>query len=255
MNMSFVSKSRVVFAVACCFFWTPVVSAVQPTPQQIEQFKRLSPSQQKAMAQQFGIKLPSRVISSTPVGERNTQEDIFPTDSRGGDYAEQNFKPEPIDERRDALARQRYDDLRPFGYRLFSSEPTTFAPAGAIPAPEKYVIGPGDRFQVFLFGKESADYSVIVGRDGTLVIPDLDRFSVQGMTFESVQELVQARVKERKIGVSATVPWRSLGQFRYLCWAMSNSRVLLRLAHFRRSLTPYLWLVESPRTGHYGISS
>ncbi len=128
MNMSFVSKSRVVFAVACCFFWTPGVSAVQPTPQQIEQFKRLSPSQQKEMAQRFGIKLPSRVISSTPVGERNTQEDIFPTDSRGGDYAEQNFKPEPIDERRDALARQRYDDLRPFGYRLFSSEPTTFAP-------------------------------------------------------------------------------------------------------------------------------
>jgi len=100
---------------------------------------------------------------------------------------------------------ERFGDLRPYGYSLFASEPTTFAPVGAIPAPEKYVIGPGDRFRVIFFGKESGDYLVPVERDGTIAVPDLDRFNVQGMSFEAVRQLLANRVQERKLGVSVSV--------------------------------------------------
>ena len=169
------------------------------TEAQIQQIKGLSDSQKKALARQYGISLPmvgsSRVISETP---------LQPSPLRFDDEEVPDFS-ESEPDNRTPLEKLRYGDLKPFGYNLFESEPTTFAPVGGVPAPEKYVIGPGDRLRVFLFGKETAEYDLTVNRDGTLVIPDLDRLNVQGLSFESLQQLVEERVQQRKIGVTSVV--------------------------------------------------
>ncbi len=180
--------------------WVGMTAAAPTiTEAQIQQLRGLSDSQKKALARQYGISLPnvgpSRVISETPLQPSPLRFD----DEKAPDLRE----PEP--DNRTPLEKLRYGDLKPFGYNLFESEPTTFAPVGGVPAPEKYVIGPGDRLRVFLFGKETAEYDLTVNRDGTLVIPDLDRLNVQGLSFESLQDLVEERVQQRKIGVTSVV--------------------------------------------------
>src|SRR6202034_496731 len=55
---------------------------------------------------------------------------------------------------------------KPFGYDLFEGVPSTFAPVKDIQVPIDYVVGPGDTFNVQLYGNETASYSLTVGRDG-----------------------------------------------------------------------------------------
>jgi len=173
------------------------------TPQQVQALKGLSDSEKRQLAAQYGVALPrspsseSRVLSETPLEPRT-----IGADELGDQLRDQK---ESVRQPVDPLIRLRYGDLKRFGYNLFESEPTTFAPVGGVPAPEKYVIGSGDRLRVFLFGKESAEYDLVVNRDGTLIIPDLDRLNVQGLSFETVRNLIEERVRERKIGVTAVV--------------------------------------------------
>lgn len=192
--------TRLVPVVVAAALAVGTASAASITAEQIQQLRSLSDDQKRALAQQYGLTLPatrpSRVISETPLQPSN----VLPTDDQ---------EAVPLDntqrENRDPLVRLRYGDLKPFGYNLFESEPTTFAPVGGVPAPEKYVIGPGDRLRVFLFGKETAEYDLTVNRDGTLVIPNLDRLNVQGLSFESLRVLIEERVQQRKIGVTSVV--------------------------------------------------
>lgn len=179
----------------------PVVAQGQPelSAAQLQQIRGLSDAEKRRLAAQAGVTIPqnispSRVLSETPLAPA-------PFQSGGVSSAKPNTSPDiAIDP-----SRKRYGDLNPFGYNLFDSEPTTFAPVGGVPAPEQYVIGPGDRLRIFLFGKESAQYDITVNRDGTLVIPDLDRINVQGLSFEDLRRLIETRVSERKIGVTAVV--------------------------------------------------
>lgn len=101
--------------------------------------------------------------------------------------------------------------LRPFGYDLFREVPTTFAPATDIPVPPDYVLGPGDNVLLDLFGKRSDRYSLVVDREGRIVLPDIGPVSVASRSFETVRADIEARIAEQMIGVRAAV---SLGPLR-----------------------------------------
>lgn len=106
--------------------------------------------------------------------------------------------------------------LRPFGYDLFAGAPSTFAPATDIPIPVDYVVGPGDTIEVQLFGGQNAFYSLVVSREGTLNFPDIGPIQVSGLRFAELRQLLQQRVGEQMIGVSASItmgPLRSIRVF------------------------------------------
>lgn len=106
--------------------------------------------------------------------------------------------------------------LKQFGYDLFAGSATTFAPPMDIPVPSTYVIGPGDTVQIQLFGKESAQYSLVVTREGTLNFPGLGPINVAGSTFQQMQEDLSLRIQQQKIGVQASItmgPLRSIQIF------------------------------------------
>ncbi|HEY7754044.1 MAG TPA: SLBB domain-containing protein [Steroidobacteraceae bacterium] len=107
-------------------------------------------------------------------------------------------------------------ELRPFGYDLFTSVPTTFAPATDIPVPADYVIGPGDTLEVLLVGDRGGRHVLVVGRDGVIDFPDLGPIAVAGLSFESAKTLLEQRVGEQMIGTRASVsmgPLRSIQIF------------------------------------------
>ncbi|GLQ33216.1 hypothetical protein GCM10007876_36960 [Litoribrevibacter albus] len=105
-------------------------------------------------------------------------------------------------------------NLRPFGYDLFASEPTTFAPATDIPVPQEYVIGPGDTFEVSLFGKVSAQYSLVVQRDGSINVPELGLIRVAGLEFSEARDVITNRIKNQKIGITTVVTMGELRSMR-----------------------------------------
>ncbi|MGE3481542.1 MAG: SLBB domain-containing protein [Gammaproteobacteria bacterium] len=102
-------------------------------------------------------------------------------------------------------------ELRQFGLDLFRGVPSTFAPAGNIPVPADYVIGPGDSVIVQLFGKDNSQHELTVTRDGALLFPGIGPLSVAGLTFSRMQDEVQGRVRRQLSGVTASV---TLGRIR-----------------------------------------
>jgi len=103
------------------------------------------------------------------------------------------------------LERVGEEGLKPFGYDLFAGTPTTFAPATDVPVPADYVVGPGDRLEVQLFGNTNKTYSLVVGRDGQINFPELGPIAVSGQTFSQVERALEKRVETQMIGVRASV--------------------------------------------------
>jgi len=103
------------------------------------------------------------------------------------------------------------EPLKAFGYDLFAGEPDSFTPNLNVPVPSNYVIGPGDTFQVQLFGKSSQQLSLTVDRNGQVSFPDLGPISVTGLSFDDARNLLTTRVKQQMIGVEASI---TLGELR-----------------------------------------
>jgi protein involved in polysaccharide export with SLBB domain len=95
--------------------------------------------------------------------------------------------------------------LKPFGYDLFKDSTSTFAPVTDVPVPADYVVGPGDRLVVQLFGSQNRTLRLVVGRDGRINFPELGPISVGGRNFESVATDIEQRVEQQIIGVRASV--------------------------------------------------
>ncbi|HKE93634.1 MAG TPA: SLBB domain-containing protein [Povalibacter sp.] len=95
--------------------------------------------------------------------------------------------------------------LKPFGYDLFKDSTSSFAPVTDIPVPAEYVVGPGDRLTIQLFGSENRTMRLVVGRDGRINFPELGPIGVGGRSFESVAAEIEKRVAQQMVGVRASV--------------------------------------------------
>ncbi|EKE75374.1 SLBB domain-containing protein [Gallaecimonas xiamenensis] len=96
-----------------------------------------------------------------------------------------------------------------FGLNLFDADISSFTPVDNAPVPENYVVGANDELSVQLFGKDSQQLSLVVSRDGSVNFPDLGPIQVAGLTFAEVKALIEGRVKEQMIGVTAAVTLNS----------------------------------------------
>ena len=208
------------FLVLLSAFASIAAFAQTPSAAQIQQFNALPQAQKEALARQFGIDIPKSLTrSAQPVVQ---PVDIFEERAVSGqsgaaqDEEAQSQERETLRESTTEVEVQenplkRLDGLQPFGYNLFASRPSTFAPVGAIPVPENYTLGPGDELRVATYGQEQAEYQVFVQNDGSAIIPDVGPVSLQGLQFDEARRLIVQQIEERKIGVSVTV---TLGELR-----------------------------------------
>jgi len=178
-----------------------LANAITPSPAMIAQLKQLPKSEQARLMKQYGLS-PDLLkgMTNTPVQSLDTPELITPR--------EQTSELEP----RDTLAVEDEDEtLKPYGYDMFSGQPSTFAPVSDIPVPAEYLMGPGDIIKVQIYGKENDSYSLTVARNGTIEMPNVGPVSVMGLTFSALQKQLSDQVNEQHIGVKSSI---SLGELR-----------------------------------------
>jgi polysaccharide export outer membrane protein len=69
----------------------------------------------------------------------------------------------------------------------------------SLPAPEQStVLGPGDLFEVTVFGEKELSREYQVQPDGTINFPQLDRLQVAGLEPQQIEDLVTRMLIERK---------------------------------------------------------
>ena len=105
-------------------------------------------------------------------------------------------------------------ELQQFGYDLFAGSPTTFAPVNDVPVPAEYVLGPGDELKVQLFGKVDDQLAMVVDRQGMVAFPGIGPLTVSGMSFAEAKAYIAEQIKEKTIGVSASISMGNLRSIR-----------------------------------------
>jgi len=71
---------------------------------------------------------------------------------------------------------------RPFGYRLFSQGPSSFAPPTRAPVGSDYLLGPDDTVVINAWGPTELSYSRVINPEGHIVIPEMGIVYLSGRT-------------------------------------------------------------------------
>ncbi len=87
-------------------------------------------------------------------------------------------------------------ELTQFGYDFFEASEPDFMPLAEVPVGEDYLLGPGDGFVIHLWGKVENSYTVLVSRDGTIVVPRIGALTVAGLTFRESKKLLESKFRE-----------------------------------------------------------
>ena len=171
----------------------------------LSQLKSMSPAQQQALAKQYGINVPQAQGSSSTI-DGGLGDAGEPLDQASGDDPSADADSQPDD-----LAGAVDQRFPRYGRGIFNKTVSTFAPTDDAPIPSDYRLGVGDQLVVQLFGKENAEYALLVGRDGSVNFPKLGGIALAGMTFEDAKNLIETRVSQQLIGVESTI---TLGRLR-----------------------------------------
>jgi protein involved in polysaccharide export with SLBB domain len=78
-------------------------------------------------------------------------------------------------------------ELPLFGRSFFRDTLFTIDPMVMGPVDREYIVGPGDVLTFILTGAVEAAYGLTIGRDGTVVIPEVGQVFVAGMTLDQVE--------------------------------------------------------------------
>lgn len=189
------------------------VSAADISAQQLAALKNMTPAQQQALARQYGVDLSSlsgSSVNSSQIGDRVVQEtSVLP---RGAGQQLERASPERgVSGPSPSMQLTNDDELKPFGYELFAGSPTTFEPINDVPVSSDYLLGPSDVLKIQLYGKTSIAYELAVDAEGGIYFPELGPVSLAGMTFQEAKAKLNETIKQRMIGVKASI---SIGQLR-----------------------------------------
>jgi polysaccharide export outer membrane protein len=81
-----------------------------------------------------------------------------------------------------------------FGYELFKSAPSTFAPVDRVPITPDYVIGPGDEVVIRAWGQVDIDYRATVDRTGAIHIPQIGSLIVGGLRYQDLHGYMRTAI-------------------------------------------------------------
>ncbi|HEY2104163.1 MAG TPA: polysaccharide biosynthesis/export family protein [Candidatus Binataceae bacterium] len=70
--------------------------------------------------------------------------------------------------------------LSQFGYSIFASTVSTFAPLGNIPVGPDYVLGPGDQLNIYMWGRLNQTLPVTIDRDGSVEVTGIEPLQIGG---------------------------------------------------------------------------
>ena len=119
-----------------------------------------------------------------------------------------------IEKRADEFGKSESDTIKPFGYDLFASDPSTFAPGNEVPIPSDYRIGPGDVVEIQLFGQRNESYSLEISSEGMIRFPGIGPINAfeKGTSFIDLKNHLREKIREQLgEGVQSSI---TLGAFR-----------------------------------------
>jgi protein involved in polysaccharide export with SLBB domain len=95
--------------------------------------------------------------------------------------------------------------LRQYGYAMFASNVSTFAPVDDIPVGPDYVLGPGDDLTINVWGAVDSTLVRTVDRSGQILLPKVGDLRVWGLTFSQADRLIREQLARYFRGFQTSV--------------------------------------------------
>lgn len=92
-----------------------------------------------------------------------------------------------------------------YGYDIFRFSPSTFAPFEQAPIPSSYLLGPGDKIKISIYGSEQINFEDFIDRNGFINIPKLGTISLGGISITQAENLINNMVKKELVGAEVTI--------------------------------------------------
>ncbi len=92
-----------------------------------------------------------------------------------------------------------------FGYDIFKTPSTTFAPAESWPISSTYVLGPNDELIINIWGKIQETFKVRIDRDGKIILPKAGALYIWGLKFEDAQNLIAKQLAKHYTNLEVNV--------------------------------------------------
>ncbi len=81
-----------------------------------------------------------------------------------------------------------------YGQHIFRNKNIAiFTPSEDIRPPETYVLGPGDKITVVIWGKSQENATFTINKDGSIQPTDMPRINLKGLTYQKARGLLQSR--------------------------------------------------------------
>lgn len=85
-------------------------------------------------------------------------------------------------------------EIRQYGYSLFASPVSTFAPVLDVPVGPDYILGPGDDLIINVWGAMESGVMRTVDRNGQVVLPSVGPVRVWGLSFSQAERLIREQL-------------------------------------------------------------
>ncbi|HKV55975.1 MAG TPA: SLBB domain-containing protein [Candidatus Binataceae bacterium] len=192
------------------------------TPDQVQQLclrfaaRQMTPADVGAIAKSLGLALTGQQLAqlksctqlgapTSPLENASAPQNLQPgqhtTAPRGSSLIEKSFHALDSDT---PPAPPSARNLSQFGYSLFDSRVSTFAPVSNVPVGNDYVLGPGDELKMLIWGRVNDRLDLTVQRDGSVLLPQMGPLQVAGLTFAQGKQLIEQR-GEQITGVKVDV--------------------------------------------------
>jgi len=189
----------------------------------------------KGMSQTEFDKLRTRI---TEYEKKNTSDKDKDKDKKDQDKSKKTDKDSEFGRKQEKIKNEKIKDSLNaliFGSELFDKPTLNFEPDLKMATPINYVLGPGDKLEVSIYGIQQFEDTVPVNFEGKISITNVGQISVAGMSIEAATQKIRAAIAR----VYSTV--RS-----------GQSQVSVSLSDIR---TIKVTIVGGKQPGNYSISS
>ncbi len=84
--------------------------------------------------------------------------------------------------------------VQPYGYNIFQYPATTFEPVINVATPPTYLLGVGDEVVVTVWGETRLNYTLVINKEGNVVVPDVGPVGAIGNTIQQLREKLLKRM-------------------------------------------------------------
>jgi len=109
-----------------------------------------------------------------------------------------------------------YEPVTQFGYDLFKKSASSFLPTSQedVPVNSDYIIGPGDTFNITIWGVSEGIFKVSVNQNGEIVLPKVGVVNVAGLSYGQLKPFVESQLNKFYEGINVGITFGTLKTLR-----------------------------------------